>query len=60
LHHELAALPPELNLTCYEADDVLGKLPISSKLNADHDFIEELYQAGRRVARARTTAQAAD
>ncbi len=60
LHHELMALPPGLNLTCYEADDVLGKLPISSKLNADPDFIEELYQAGRRVARERATFQAAE
>jgi NTE family protein len=61
LHHELKALPPELNLTCYEADNVLGKLPISSKLNADRRFIEELYQAGRLAARAGGPAlQAAD
>ncbi len=59
LHHELKALPKELNLTCYEADE-LGGLPISSKLNAEAGFIEELYQAGRRAARTGGIAQAAD
>jgi NTE family protein len=51
LHYELEALPPTLKVACYEADDALASLPISSKMNADGAFIEELYQAGRRAAR---------
>jgi NTE family protein len=50
LEAELAALPPEVTLTSYDADRVLVELPLSSKMNADPDFLNQLFQAGRAQA----------
>jgi NTE family protein len=44
---ELAALPPSIRLTSYDADDALLDLPISSKFNGEADFLSELFRAGR-------------
>jgi NTE family protein len=49
---ELAALPPSVRLTTYDADDALLDLPISSKFNGEADFLSELFQAGRAAAAA--------
>lgn len=51
LEAELAALPATVRVTGYDADAVLGTLPISSKLSADTDFLLELFEAGRGAAR---------
>ena len=47
---ELAALPPELRVTSYDADTALLDLPISSKFNGEAEFLSELFQAGRTAA----------
>ena len=44
---ELAALPPSVRLTSYDADAALLDLPISSKFNGEADFLSELFEAGR-------------
>jgi NTE family protein len=49
---ELAALPPSVRLTTYDADDALLDLPISSKFNGEADFLSELFKAGRAAAAA--------
>jgi NTE family protein len=47
---ELAALPPEVRVTSYDAHDALLDLPISSKFNGEADFLSELFEAGRATA----------
>jgi NTE family protein len=44
---ELAALPPSIRVTTYDADDALLDLPISSKFNGEPAFLTELFEAGR-------------
>jgi NTE family protein len=44
---ELAALPPSLRVTTYDADEALLDLPISSKFNGEPEFLSELFHAGR-------------
>ncbi len=44
---ELAALPASVSLRSYDADDALLHLPISSKLNGEEAFLNELFEAGR-------------
>jgi NTE family protein len=50
LEAELVALPPAIRLRSYAADAALGHLPISSRFNADPDFLGELFAAGREAA----------
>jgi NTE family protein len=50
LNAELAALPPGVRLTTYDADETLLDLPISSKFNAEADFLSRLFEAGRVAA----------
>ncbi|MDE2200024.1 MAG: patatin-like phospholipase family protein [Rhodospirillales bacterium] len=52
LEAELANLPASIRLTSYDADRVLGDLPLSSKFNADTAFLTHLFEAGRTAARA--------
>lgn len=52
LEAELAALPAGVRLTEYLADETLRDLPISSKFNAEPDFLAVLHEAGRRAAGA--------
>ena len=47
---ELAALPPSVRLTSYDADARLLDLPISSKFNGEAEFLSELFEAGRAAA----------
>lgn len=47
---ELAALPPEVALISYDADQALLDLPISSKFNGQADFLRSLFEAGRVAA----------
>jgi NTE family protein len=47
---ELAALPASVKLRSYDADDALLHLPISSKLNGEEAFLQELFEAGRDTA----------
>lgn len=49
---ELAALPASVKLRCYDADEALLDLPISSKFNGEADFLSELFEAGRAAAAA--------
>lgn len=51
LEAELAALPPSIRVTSYEADAALAELPISSKLNAEENFLRALFAAGRESVR---------
>ncbi len=51
LEAELATLPRGVRLTEYEADSVLGDLPLSSKYTADNAFLQRLFEAGRTAAR---------
>lgn len=53
---ELAALPPEVRVTSYDADEALLDLPISSKFNGEAEFLSELFQAGRAAAEAQNEA----
>ncbi|HUZ65901.1 MAG TPA: patatin-like phospholipase family protein [Acetobacteraceae bacterium] len=50
LEAELAALPPGLKLRTIDADDTLIDLPISSKFNAEAEFLGTLFDAGRAAA----------
>ena len=50
LQAELAALPKSVRVTAYDADKVLGALPVSSKFNADLGFLTQLFEAGRAAA----------
>jgi NTE family protein len=52
---ELAALPPEVRLRSYDADEALLHLPISSKFNGEEAFLSELFAAGRSATAVRTT-----
>jgi hypothetical protein len=47
---ELAALPPGVSLTSYDADDALLDLPIASKFSGDEEFLSLLFRAGRTAA----------
>ena len=47
---ELAALPPGVRLTSYDADDALLDLPIASKFNGEEEFLSLLFKAGRTAA----------
>ncbi|MBN8873374.1 MAG: patatin-like phospholipase family protein [Rhodospirillales bacterium] len=47
---ELAALPPGIRLTSYDADGALVDLPISSKFNGEQAFLTGLFEAGRAAA----------
>lgn len=47
IESELAALPRSIRVTNYEADAALADLPISSKVNADGNFLRALFAAGR-------------
>lgn len=49
---ELAALPPQVRVTSYDAHDALLDLPISSKFNGEAEFLSELFDAGRATAAA--------
>lgn len=49
---ELAALPPQVRVTGYDAHDALLDLPISSKFNGEAEFLSELFTAGRATATA--------
>ncbi|MGH7100994.1 MAG: patatin-like phospholipase family protein [Acetobacteraceae bacterium] len=51
IESELAALPRSIRLTNYEADAALADLPITSKVNADGNFLRALFAAGRASAR---------
>jgi len=55
---ELAALPPTVKVTSYDADDALLDLPISSKFNGESGFLSELFQAGRSAVTSRGIARA--
>jgi NTE family protein len=50
LEAELAALPRTIRLRSYGADAALAHLPISSRFNAEPDFLAELFAAGRAAA----------
>jgi len=50
---ELAALPPEVDLISYDADDALLDLPIASKFNGEEEFLSLLFKAGRTAAALR-------
>lgn len=50
LEAELAALPPDIAFTSYDADDALAHLPISTKFNGEEAFLTTLFEAGRRAA----------
>jgi NTE family protein len=50
LQAELDALPDDVALTCYQADDALLDLPISSKFNGEEEFLALLFNAGRTAA----------
>ena len=52
LETELAMLPPETRVVDYRADGVLDELPMSSKFNADEEFLDMLFAAGRRAVPA--------
>jgi NTE family protein len=47
LEAELAALPPDVTLTSYNADEALAHLPISSKFNGEEAFLTTLFESGR-------------
>jgi NTE family protein len=49
---ELAALPEDVALTTYDADEALLDLPISSKFNGESAFLSLLFNAGRAAAAA--------
>jgi NTE family protein len=52
LDAELATLPPSIALSVYDADEVLNRLPLSSKFNAETAFLKQLFEAGRSAAKA--------
>jgi NTE family protein len=47
LEAELAALPEDVTLTSFDADEALAHLPISSKFNGEAAFLTTLFDAGR-------------
>ena len=50
LDAELTAVPPHVLVESFAADDALRDLPISSKFNAEPDFLGQLFTAGRATA----------
>ncbi len=50
LEAEMAALPPGVRVTDYEADTALAGLPLSSKYAVDSAFLARLFAAGRAAA----------
>lgn len=50
LDAELRTLPAGVRLVVHGADAVLGDLPISSRFNAEPDFLRTLFDAGRAAA----------
>jgi len=52
LQAELDALPDDVALTSYDADDALLDLPISSKFNGEEEFLSLLFNAGRAAVAA--------
>jgi NTE family protein len=50
LQAELDALPDDVMLTTYDADDALLDLPISTKFNGEEEFLALLFNAGRAAA----------
>lgn len=49
LDTELACLPASVQLVDYRGDGVLDGLPMSSKFNADKEFLHMLFDAGRQA-----------
>lgn len=47
LEAELAALPPGVALTSYDADEAVSHLPISTKFNGEEAFLTTLFESGR-------------
>lgn len=60
LDAELEALPASVRVESYAADDALRRLPISSKVNGEADFLAELFGAGSRAAHEALAARAAE
>jgi NTE family protein len=52
LDAELAMLPRHTRLVEVLADDALGKHPLTSKMNTERSFLENLFLAGRAAAEA--------
>jgi len=52
LDAELLAVPPDVELESYAADEALSDLPISSKFNAEPDFLGQLFAAGRATVKS--------
>ena len=50
LSAELSMLPRQVKLLDISADEALARHPLSSKLNTDRPFIEQLFAAGRKAA----------
>jgi NTE family protein len=57
LEGELKALPAGVEVVSHGADEVLARLPISSKFNAGDAFIATLFDAGRSAAIVRRAAE---
>jgi hypothetical protein len=57
LEAELKALPSGIEVISYGADEVLARLPISSKFNAGDAFIATLFESGRSAAVTRRAAE---
>ena len=49
---ELSMLPRQVKLLDISADEALSRHPLSSKLNTDRAFLEQLFTAGRKAAAA--------
>ena len=49
---ELSMLPRQVKLLDISADDALSRHPLTSKLNTDRPFLEQLFAAGRKAAAA--------
>ena len=47
LEAELAALPPGVALTSYDADEAVSHLPISTRFNGEEAFPATLFESGR-------------
>jgi NTE family protein len=52
LSAELSMLPRQVKLLDICADEALARHPLSSKLNTDRPFLEQLFSAGRKAAAA--------
>ncbi|MBU6418591.1 MAG: patatin-like phospholipase family protein [Proteobacteria bacterium] len=52
LSAELSMLPRQVKLLDICADEALARHPLSSKLNTDRPFLEQLFAAGRKAAAA--------